>query len=62
MPLQVMPQRFWFMQFWQMLKPQRHRQQNMNTCLQHWHCWGALLRRRFRREGSGASVIGLSIN
>jgi len=45
-----------------MLKPQRHRQQNMNVCPQHWHCRGPLLRRRLGRDGGDASVMGLPVN
>jgi hypothetical protein len=40
------------MQFWQILKPQRHRQQNRNSSLQQWHRWGDLERGRLRRAGS----------
>jgi hypothetical protein len=34
MALQDNPQMFACMQLWQMAKPQRHDQQNMNACLQ----------------------------
>jgi hypothetical protein len=43
------------MQAWQMLNPQRHRQQKGNSCRQQWHCSMGLRRLRLLR------LVGLAV-
>jgi hypothetical protein len=51
MPLQDMPHTFSFMQSWQIMKPQRQRQQKGTSRVQQWQILGPFLRRLERRRG-----------
>jgi hypothetical protein len=54
MPLQDNPHTFSYMQSWQIMKPQRQRQQKGTSFVQQWQICGPLFRRRDRRVGFGA--------
>lgn len=56
-PLQDMPHTFSSIQVWQIMKPQRQRQQKTDSLAQQWQILGPLCRLRDLRVGEGEPLF-----